>query len=50
MNAGLKKKKLEAITVLTESDWQKKNEASASGASGMQAREALEEERMREMD
>ena len=51
INAGLKKKKLEAITVLAESDWQKKkDETSASGASGMLGREAMEEGRGRERD
>ena len=39
INAGLKKKKAEAITVLTESDWQKKHQAegSSGNAAGMQA-------------
>jgi hypothetical protein len=47
INAGLKKKKLEAITVLAEADWQKKKEASAVAAgAGMRA----EEGQMREMD
>jgi hypothetical protein len=47
INAGLKKKKLEAITVLSEADWQKKKEASAVAAgAGMRA----EEGRMPEMD
>lgn len=32
VNAGLKKKKAEPITVLTEADWQKKREAEGSGA------------------
>jgi photosystem II stability/assembly factor-like uncharacterized protein len=38
INMGLKKKKAETITVLTESDWQKKREAEATSgsASGMQ--------------
>ena len=47
INAGLKKKKLDAITVLVEADWQKKKaeSAMASGA-GMRA----EEGRVREMD
>ena len=38
INAGLKKKKMEAIAVLSEADWQKKRAAEASTASaGMQA-------------
>src|ERR1700728_4431648 len=40
INAGLKKKKLEAITVLAEADWQKKKEESAVAAgAGMRAEE-----------
>jgi hypothetical protein len=37
INAGLKKTKLEAISVLTEADWQKKREAGAGtgSSSGM---------------
>jgi hypothetical protein len=37
INAGLKKKKAEGITVLTEGDWQKmrENEGSSGGAAGM---------------
>jgi hypothetical protein len=47
INAGLKKKKLEAITGLAEADWQKKKEASAVAAgAGMRS----EEGQMREMD
>jgi photosystem II stability/assembly factor-like uncharacterized protein len=47
INAGLKKKKLEAISVLAEADWQKKQAGSAAASSaGM--REA--EGQMREMD
>jgi hypothetical protein len=34
VNAGLKKKKLEAITALTESDWQKKKAAEGAEAAG----------------
>jgi hypothetical protein len=34
VNAGLKKKKLEAITALTESDWQKKKAAESAEAAG----------------
>ena len=47
INAGLKKKKAEVITVLTEADWQKKHQAegSSGSAAGMRAFEA-----MREMD
>jgi photosystem II stability/assembly factor-like uncharacterized protein len=33
-NAGLKKKKAEAITVLTEADWQKKREAEGGSGTG----------------
>ena len=32
INAALKKKKAEAITVLTEAEWQKKKEQSSAGA------------------
>jgi len=47
INASLKKKKLEPITVLAEPDWQKKKEASAVAAgAGMRA----EEGQLREMD
>jgi len=37
VNAGLKKKKLETITVLVEADWQKKKaaESAATGGAGM---------------
>jgi hypothetical protein len=35
INAGLKKKKADAISVLTEADWQKKREA--EGGSGAAA-------------
>jgi hypothetical protein len=34
INPGLKKKKMEAITVLSEPDWQKKKAAESSAASG----------------
>ncbi|HWX94773.1 MAG TPA: hypothetical protein VNY29_19245 [Terriglobales bacterium] len=37
INSGLGKKKLEAITVLKEADWQKKREAQSAAGSGMQA-------------
>jgi len=39
VNAGLKKKKLEVITVLTEAEWQKKRaaESTAAGGAGMRA-------------
>ena len=40
INSGLKKKKLEPIPVLTETDWQKKNESSAAAGSGMRARQS----------
>jgi photosystem II stability/assembly factor-like uncharacterized protein len=48
INAGLKKKKAEEITVITESDWQKKREAegSSGSAAGMLRMEGQE----REMD
>ena len=47
VNAGLKKKKLESISVLTEADWQKKRAAEAGAASaGMQATQ----NQIREMD
>jgi photosystem II stability/assembly factor-like uncharacterized protein len=40
INSGLKKKKMEAIPVLAESDWQKKKEqTSAAANAGMRARE-----------
>ncbi len=39
INSGLKKKKLEPISVLAESDWQKKNESSAAAGAGMRARQ-----------
>ena len=41
INAGLKRKKAEAISVLTESDWQKKRaaEGSSGAGAGMFARE-----------
>jgi hypothetical protein len=34
VNAGLKKKKAEPITVLTEADWQKKREAEGAPSAG----------------
>jgi photosystem II stability/assembly factor-like uncharacterized protein len=47
INAGLKKKKLEAITVLAEGDWQKKQtESSAAAGAGMRQAEG----QRREMD
>jgi hypothetical protein len=47
INAGLKKKKLEAITVPAEADWQKKKaESSAAAGAGMRATE----NQVREMD
>ena len=39
INSGLKKKKLEPISVLAESEWQKKNESSAAAGTGMRARQ-----------
>jgi photosystem II stability/assembly factor-like uncharacterized protein len=38
INAGLKKKKLEAISVLTEADWQKKREAEGGSGAAAAAR------------
>jgi len=47
INAGLKKKKLEVISVLAEADWQKKrDESSAAAGAGMRR----EEGQAREMD
>jgi hypothetical protein len=47
INAGLKKKKLDSITVLAEGDWQKKQaESSVASGAGMRA----EEVQMREHD
>jgi hypothetical protein len=47
INTGLKKKKLESITMLAEADWQKKQaESSAAAGAGMRA----EENQMRERD
>src|SRR6202043_3134369 len=47
INAGLKKKKMEAIPALAESDWEKKKEeSSAAAGAGMRAAEG----QMREMD
>jgi hypothetical protein len=48
VNAGLKKKKLEAITALTESDWQKKKAAEGAEAAGAGMR--MDEGRARERD
>ncbi|HEX4785911.1 MAG TPA: glycosyl hydrolase [Candidatus Sulfotelmatobacter sp.] len=48
INAGLKKKKAESITVLTEADWQKKREA--EGSSGAAAGMMLFSAQRREMD
>jgi len=46
INAGLKKKKLESITVLAEADWQKKKvESSAAAGAGMRAAEIQTRER-----
>ena len=46
INAGLKKKNAEAITVLTEADWQKKREAEGGSgvAAGMRFFESATEE------
>ena len=49
INAGLKKKKMEMISVLAEADWQKKNEAS-SAAAGAGMRREEESGQMRERD
>jgi len=38
INSGLKKKKLEAISVLSEADWQKAHEGGKSGSGAAQAR------------
>jgi photosystem II stability/assembly factor-like uncharacterized protein len=43
VNAGLKKKKLEAITALTEAEWQKKKAAESAVASGAGMRAARRE-------
>ncbi|MBI3645718.1 MAG: sialidase [Acidobacteriales bacterium] len=48
INAGLKKNKLEAISVLAEADWQKKREAEAGSGSGAGTRAAMGG--MREVD
>jgi hypothetical protein len=40
INSSLKKKKREPILVLSESDWQKKNESSAPAGSGTRARQS----------
>ena len=46
VNTGLKKKKLDAITVLAEGDWQKKQaESSAAAGAGMRAVEGQMRER-----
>jgi photosystem II stability/assembly factor-like uncharacterized protein len=51
INAGLKKKKMDAIVVLAEPDWQKKKEESSMAAgAGMRAREEEQEGAMRERD
>jgi len=39
INAGLKKKKLEAISVLIESDWEKQHEESSAKPAGAEVRE-----------
>ncbi len=48
VNAGLAKKKLPAISVLTESDWQQKHEAQSGTGAGAAMMEA--DSAMREMD
>jgi hypothetical protein len=49
INSGMKKKKLEAISVLTEADWQKKrDENSAPSSSSPQMRAVKEEIRERD--
>ncbi len=48
VNAGLKKKKAEPITVLTEAEWQKKRDA--EGSSGAAAGLQISERYKREMD
>jgi len=48
INAGLRKKKLEAISVMAEADWQKKKEEESSMTAGAGMRAA--EGQMREMD
>lgn len=46
INNGLRKKKQEIITVLTEADWQKKKEeSSAAAGAGMRAQEIQMRER-----
>ena len=46
INSGLKKKKLEAITVLPEGDWQKKKEeSSAAAGAGMRTEDGVMRER-----
>jgi hypothetical protein len=39
INAGLQKKKLEVISVLTEADWTKQHEESSAKSAGMELRE-----------
>jgi hypothetical protein len=39
INAGLKKKKLDAIPVLAEADWEKQHEESAAKSAGTETRE-----------
>src|SRR3984885_6453547 len=46
INAGLKKKKMDSITVLAEADWQKKqSESSAAAGAGMQRRSEGDQDR-----
>jgi photosystem II stability/assembly factor-like uncharacterized protein len=51
INAGLKKKKLETISLLAETDWKKKkDESSAAAGTGMRVRGEEQEEQRREKD
>ena len=45
INAGLKKKKLDSVTVLAEGDWQKKHaESSIAAGAGMRVKESHTQE------
>ena len=51
INAGLKKKKLETISLLAETDWKKKkDESSAAAGTGMRVQGEEQEEQRRERD
>jgi hypothetical protein len=51
INAGLKKKKLETISLLAETDWKKKkDESSAAAGTGMRVQGEEQEEQRREKD